>query len=193
MAGQGATSLQGIGSHRRRNQSLYATEMHLSLAWTSLLWFHGVWYGLSLFCFHSQQLFLSSEMKDRILSKFTVTLSRFSGSTAHRLADTNGFSVYVHISAHMFAHPAERVFLCIRPDSLSIQETWVCPRDAASIPFPSVHRGPICISLNAEQMDRTAVALQMSSFVSACVLNCNMGICLYHALLWCESAKEQFN
>lgn len=58
MAGQGATSLQRIGSHRRWNQSLYATEMHLSLAWASLLWFHGVWYGLSLFCFHSQLLFL---------------------------------------------------------------------------------------------------------------------------------------
>lgn len=48
---KGAAGLRGISSYGRQNQSLYATEMHLWRARTSLLGFHGVWRGLPPFNF----------------------------------------------------------------------------------------------------------------------------------------------
>lgn len=168
MAGQGATSLQGISSYGRRNQSLYATEMHLSLTWTSLLWFHGVWYGppLSVFILcHSS----SAETDERCNAlKGFVSIQRVNSTRAGWFLDSDCFvfarlrayfctRVYIlaSIYVNMHAYPYASVTA-----ASSIHEHLVWSHDANTELFISALWGSICINHNAEQMDDTAVALR---------------------------------
>lgn len=173
MAGQGATSPRGISSYGRRNQSLYATEMHLSPAWTSLLWFHGVWYGLSLFSFHSLLLCLSWNRWKNLGFQTALHLFQKLSGTTTTAALGAVIALYCtcasrHISIHMHKHASVYVpapvciFPCIRLCSCS--SAWILSvswyERHSFTRFSSEHRGPICISLDAEQMWGTAVGLR---------------------------------
>lgn len=172
MAGQEATSLQGISSYGRRNQSLYATEMHLSLAWTSLLWFHGVWYGLSLSVF--TLCYSSSAKTDERYGAFKwndgfVSIQRLS-STMTDLETVICF-VCVHLRAYFGTcvrvytgiHRCEHARTSLSHESLQLHQyvsIWFGLMIQRPPSFSLVHWEPICINLNAEQMDGTAVALR---------------------------------